>query len=123
MGALTDFGLRDEPAGDGAHVVMPSGEIDALSAPALGSRLLSLVADEGKTEIVVDLSKVTFMDSTGIGVLLNALRSLASRGGRMVLVCPSERVFRPFQITGLVNKLQIARSREEAFGHLATAWP
>jgi anti-sigma B factor antagonist len=121
MGALTDFGLKDEPAGDRTQVVMPSGEIDALSAPALGSRLLGLVADEGKTELVVDLSKVTFMDSTGIGVLLNALRSLASRGGRMVLVCPSERILRPFQVTGLVSRLQIARTREEAFGQLATA--
>jgi anti-sigma B factor antagonist len=121
MGALTDFGLNDEPVGDHMHVVMPSGEIDALSAPALGSRLLGLVADEGKTELVVDLSKVTFMDSTGIGVLLNALRSLASRGGRMVLVCPSERILRPFQVTGLVSRLQIARTREEAFGQLATA--
>jgi anti-sigma B factor antagonist len=121
MGALTDFGLRDEPAGDRTQIVMPSGEIDALSAPALGSRLLGLVADEGKTELVVDLSRVTFIDSTGIGVLLNALRSLATRGGRMVLVCPSDRILRPFQITGLVSRLQIARSREEAFGQLSTA--
>jgi anti-sigma B factor antagonist len=117
---LTDFGLRDESVGERSHVVAPSGEIDALTAPQLGSRLLGL-ADDGKTDLVVDLSKVTFMDSTGIGVILNTLRSLASRGGRMVLVCPSERILRPFQVTGLVNRLQIVGSREEALGRLATA--
>ena len=121
MGALTDFGLRDEPAGDNTHVVMPSGEIDAMSAPALGSRLLGLVSDQGKTELVVDLSNVTFMDSTGIGVILNALRAIGSRGGQMVLVCPSERILRPFEVTGLVSRLQIARTRQEAFGQLSAA--
>ena len=49
-----------------------------MTAPKLGSRLLGL-ADEGKRVVVVDLSEVTFMDSTGIGVLLNALRHFATR--------------------------------------------
>ena len=48
-----------------------------MTAPRLGSRLFGL-ADEGKRAVVVDLSDVTFMDSTGIGVLLNALRHLRS---------------------------------------------
>ena len=51
----------------------PHGEIDALTAPRLGRRLLDL-AEEGKRLLVVDLSAVTFMDSTGISVILNALR-------------------------------------------------
>jgi anti-sigma B factor antagonist len=118
MPGLTDFGLEDEPVNERTHVVAPSGEIDALTAPQLGRRLLGLV-DDGKMDLVVDLSHVTFMDSTGIGVLLNALRRLASRQGRLVLVCPTERVMRPFEITGLVGRLQIFRSREAALGGLA----
>jgi anti-sigma B factor antagonist len=120
MAALTDFGLLDEPVDESTHVVSPQGEIDALTAPQLGRRLLGLV-DEGKTGVVVDLSSVTFMDSTGIGVLLNALRALGSRRGRLVLVCPHERVLRPFQITGLTGLLPIFPSREEALGGLAGA--
>jgi anti-sigma B factor antagonist len=120
MPGLTDFGLEDEPVNERTHVVAPSGEIDALTAPQLGRCLLGLV-DKGKRDLVVDLSLVTFMDSTGIGVLLNALRGLASRHGRLVLVCPTERVMRPFEITGLVSRLQIFRSREDALGDLAGA--
>lgn len=112
------FGLSDESVDATTHVVSPEGEIDAVTAPQLGRRLLGL-ADEGKTGVVVDLSKVTFMDSTGLGVLLNALRALASRDGKLVLVCPNERVLRPFKVTGLIDRMPIFSSREAALGGLS----
>jgi anti-sigma B factor antagonist len=118
MPGRTDFGLRDEAVDEHTHVLALSGEVDAVTAPQLGRRLLGL-AREGKTHVVVDLSKVTFMDSTGIGVLLNAVRQLTTRHGRLVLVCPTERVIRPFEITGLVAHLNICRTREAALGGLA----
>lgn len=118
MSRLTDFGLRDEPVDEKTHLVAPAGEIDALTAPQLGSRLLSLVND-GKTGVVVDLSRVTFIDSTAIGVILNALRALGARSGRLVLVCPTERILRPLEVTGLTERLPIARSVEDALVSLA----
>jgi anti-sigma B factor antagonist len=117
---LIDFGLNDEAVDERTHVVAPRGEVDALTAPQLGRRLLGL-ADEGKTRVVVDLSNVTFMDSTGIGVLLYSLKQLRVRQGGLVLVCPTERIMRPFQITGLVGHLRIFGSREQALGGLAGA--
>jgi anti-sigma B factor antagonist len=113
MGGLIDFGLTDESVGETGHVVALSGEVDAHSAPRLGSRLFGL-AEEGKSRVVIDLSDVTFMDSIGIGVLLNALRHFSLRHASMVLVCPTERVLRPFQVTGLVGHVTIFGSREEA---------
>jgi len=77
------------------------------------------LADEGKRAVVVDLSDVTFMDSTGLGVLLNALRHFTVRHGRLVLVCPTERVLRPFQITVLTGHLTIYDSRKKALGCFA----
>jgi anti-sigma B factor antagonist len=120
MGGLSDFGLRDEPVDETTHVLAPTGEMDMLSAPELGRRLLNL-AEEGKTRVVVDLSGVTFIDSSGIGVLLNALRHLRARSGRLVLVCPNERIQRPFEVTGLVGHLGIFSSREDALGGFAPA--
>jgi anti-sigma B factor antagonist len=117
LGAVIDFGLVDETVDDTTHVVSLRGEIDALTAPRLGSRLFGL-ADEGKQAVVVDLSDVTFMDSTGIGVLLNALRHFTVRHIQMVLVCPTDRVLRPFQVTGLMGHLTIVDSREKALGVL-----
>jgi anti-sigma B factor antagonist len=117
---LPDFGMTEAPVDAHTHVVEPHGEVDVLTAPQLGRRLLSLT-DEGKTSVVVDLSLVTFIDSTGIGVLLNALRQITRRNGRLVLVCPSERTLRPFEITGLVGHLRIVATREEALGALTAA--
>jgi anti-sigma B factor antagonist len=118
MGGLIDFGMSDEPVDARTHIVTPHGEVDILTAPRLGRRLLGL-ADAGKTMMVVDLSMVTFMDSTGLGVLLDALRQLTSRQGNLALVCPTERVLRPFQVSGLVGHLPIFASREAALGGLA----
>ena len=115
---VIDFGLVDEAVDDSTHVVTLRGEIDAHTAPRLGSRLFGL-AGEGAKGVVVDLSQVTFMDSTGIGVLLNALRHLGMRSCQMVLVCPTERVLRPFQISGLMGHLTIFDSREKALGCFA----
>jgi len=115
---VIDFGLVDEAVDDTTHVVSLRGEIDALTAPKLGRRLYGL-CDEGKRAVVVDLSEVSFMDSTGLGVLLNALRHFKARHGQLVLVCPTERVLRPFQITGLTGHLTIFDSRETALGCFA----
>jgi anti-sigma B factor antagonist len=115
---VIDFGLVDEPVDDSTHVVSLRGEIDALTAPKLGSRLFGL-AEEGAKGVVIDLSEVTFMDSTGIGVLLNALRHMTVRSCSMVLVCPTERILRPFQVTGLTGHLTIFDSREKALVGLA----
>ena len=118
MGPLIDFGMGDEAVDERTHILTPRGEVDVLTAPQLGRRLLGL-ADAGKTRMVVDLSMVTFMDSTGLGVLLDALRQLTSRHGGLALVCPTERVLRPFQVSGLVGHLPIFSSREAALGGLA----
>jgi anti-sigma B factor antagonist len=115
---VIDFGLVDEAVGDHNHVLSLRGEIDAHTAPKLGSRLFGL-AEDGARGVVVDLSHVTFMDSTGIGVLLNALRHLNIRRCKMVLVCPTERIMRPFEVTGLTGHLTIFDSREKALGCLA----
>jgi anti-sigma B factor antagonist len=110
--------LVDERVDDATHVVSLRGEIDAMTAPRLGRRLFGL-ADEGTRGVVVDLSEVTFMDSTGIGVLLNALRHFTLRHAKMVLVCPTERVMRPFEVAGLVGIISVFDSREKALGCLA----
>jgi anti-sigma B factor antagonist len=113
MGGMIEFGVGEETVGEHTCILTPRGEVDMVTAPRLGRRLLGL-ADAGRTLMIVDLSKVTFMDSTGLGVLLDALRQLTSRHGRLALVCPTERILRPFQVSGLVGYLPIFSSREAA---------
>ena len=71
--------------------------------------------------MIVDLSKVTFMDSTGLGVLLDALRQLAKRHGKLGLVCPTERILRPFRSADSPATYRSSSTREAALGGLSGA--
>jgi anti-sigma B factor antagonist len=77
------------------------------------------LADEGKRGVVVDLTDVTFMDSTGIGVLLNAVSHFEGRHAQLVVVCDSDLILRPLQLTGVINLISVVDSREKALGALA----
>jgi anti-sigma B factor antagonist len=81
-------------------VVNLSGEIDAYTAPNLKESLLPLTQKEGNT-VEVDLGNVNYMDSTGLGVFISALKSTKENGSEMKLVNIQERVLRLFKITGL----------------------
>lgn len=77
-----------------------AGEIDAYTAPQLKESFNSLMEQDSR-EIIVDLEKVTYMDSTGLGVFIGALKSAKEKDKQLKLVNIHERVFRLFQITGL----------------------
>src|SRR5215475_4941292 len=84
----------------GYLVLEVAGEIDVYTAPQLRERLISLV-DGGARQVVVDLGRVEFLDSTGLGVLVGALKRLRGAGGELFLVCGQERLLKIFRITGL----------------------
>lgn len=84
----------------GRTVVTVGGEVDVFTAPALDERLVSLI-DEGKVRLVVDLTGVEFLDSTGLGVLVKALKRTREHDGSLDLVATQERILKVFRITGL----------------------
>ncbi len=98
---------------DGWTVIAASGEIDVAAAPALRTRLTELVED-GDVQVVVDLEEVDFIDSTGLGVLVGAVRRARSAAGDLRLVCTNSRLLKVFDVTGLDEVFTIAASVEEA---------
>lgn len=84
----------------GQTVLSVKGEVDMYSAPTLRDRLSDLI-DSGHHTVVVDLSDVGFLDSTGLGTLVAARQNATERGGSLPLVCDHERVLKLFRITGL----------------------
>ncbi|WP_369797984.1 STAS domain-containing protein [Cellulomonas sp. B6] len=87
-------------------VVHVAGEIDVSSADRLRERVSALVAEQ-RTDLVIDLTEVTFMDSTGLGLLVGTLKRVRTAGGRLVLVVDSERLLKVFRLTGLVQVFTI----------------
>ncbi len=83
-----------------------AGEIDAYTAPKLKEALLPLTKLEGKT-IIVDLEQVNYMDSTGLGVFISALKSTKEFESELRLVALQDRVRRLFEITGLDDIINI----------------
>ncbi len=84
----------------GHKVLEVGGEIDVYTAPQLRERLISMV-ESGDRRVVVDLARVEFLDSTGLGVLVGALKRLRGVEGELALVCAQERLLKIFRITGL----------------------
>jgi anti-sigma B factor antagonist len=77
------------------------------------------VLERGASLLVVDLTAATFIDSTGIGTLVTALKRLTKSGGSLELVCTEQNLLRIFELTGLDRLLSIHPSRDEALGALA----
>ncbi|HEY0187409.1 MAG TPA: STAS domain-containing protein [Cellulomonas sp.] len=98
---------------DGRTVVHVSGEIDVYTAPTLRERLTALV-DQGHADLVVDLTEVRFMDSTGLGLLVGLLKRVRGLDGRLQLVIDSERLLKVFRITALTQVFTIRTTVIEA---------
>jgi anti-sigma B factor antagonist len=98
-------------------VVQVDGEIHASTAPEFAERLHAAV-EGGKTGIVLDLTGVEFIDSTGLSVLLSGLRKVTRVGGQMVIACANPTVLRLFEITKLDSTFEILASRDEAVERL-----
>jgi anti-sigma B factor antagonist len=107
-----DLSLDTSVAGERTLVAV-GGEIDVYTAPMLRERLVSLI-DGGHHDLIVDLEGVEFLDSTGLGVLVGALKRVRAHQGSLRLVCTRERLLKIFRITGLAKVFAIYPSVDEA---------
>ncbi len=98
-----DINVSDK---DSTAVVALAGEIDAYTAPQLKEQLLPLTKESGKV-VEVNLEKVNYMDSTGLGVFVSALKSTKENKSELKLVQLQDRVMRLFEITGLTDIINI----------------
>jgi anti-sigma B factor antagonist len=107
-----DLSLSTRPEGD-RTVVEVGGEIDVYTAPKLREQLVELVND-GNYHLVVDMERVDFLDSTGLGVLVGGLKRVRAHEGSLRLVCTQERILKIFRITGLTKVFPIYPSVADA---------
>lgn len=92
------------------------GDLDLASAPSLKWALADLQA-AGSRHVVVDLAKVSFIDSTALGVLVGAQRGL-DPGVKLAIACAEENVLRIFELTGLNGMFEIVPTLHDALGYV-----
>lgn len=111
-GKPVSISVMTSEAGE-VHVVHVAGEIDVTSAAVLRDALEALIAD-GHRQLTLDLTDVTFLDSTGLGIVVGRLKRLTRHGGTMTVAVSHERVLRVFTITGLDRLLEIRPDLDSA---------
>ena len=98
---------------DGFDVIEIGGEIDVYTAPRLRESIVAAV-EAGHSRLIIDVQKVDFLDSTGLGVLVGALKRVRADGGSLDIVCTQERILKIFEITGLDKVFGLHASVDEA---------
>jgi anti-sigma B factor antagonist len=114
------FRIQQRPVDDRTTIVAVEGEIHVSTAPEF-SAMLGATVDDGHTSLVLDLTGVMFIDSTGLSVLLNALRQVTHAGGQMAVVCSNPTVLRLFEITRLDTTFDIHAELEPALALVQAA--
>ncbi|MHB0912384.1 MAG: STAS domain-containing protein [Armatimonadota bacterium] len=95
------------------HIVKVQGEVDVYTAPELKA-VLHQAIDVGAVTLVVDLSNVEYMDSSGFGTLLGATKRLRPDGGKISLAGCNKAITRMLQLTRLDSIFDMYESVDEA---------
>ena len=96
-----------------ARILDVEGEVDVYTSTQLKEIIVSTI-DAGVKTIVMNMAKVEYLDSTGLGVLIGALKHLREKQGSLIIVAPSMRIMRIFEITGLYKIFSIYQTEAEA---------
>jgi anti-sigma B factor antagonist len=113
MAERPQFSVDLARVGEDVAVIALSGEVDIYSAPQFKETLVKGI-DEGARRIIVDLTNVSFIDSTALGVLVSGAKRVRPQNGGLDIVCADENITRIFEITGLDRIFGIYPTREEA---------
>ncbi|MBR0518367.1 STAS domain-containing protein [bacterium] len=103
----------DVKEGEGCNILNVCGDVDVYTSPKVKESINALIEKE-IYNIVVNLEDVRYVDSTGLGVLIGALKKVKEHNGNIVLVCTNPQIKKIFQITGLVKIFSIFANSEDA---------
>jgi len=116
---LRAFKLIEEDLRPDCRKIQVEGELDLAVAGQLEESLVR--AGAGYREVLIDLERCEFIDSTGIAAIVQAHRQLAEQGGRVVVCAPSAQVLRVLSITGLTANGLVFENVEEALSSTVPA--
>ena len=98
--------------GSNRYLITVTGEVDLATSPELDTAIIAAI-DAAAASVVIDLSDVSFMDSSGLGVIVRALKRCREAENDLDLVITNERVLKVFGITGLDQVIPIHASIQD----------
>ena len=106
------FQVRTRVAGD-RHLIAVSGGVDMSTVPQLRQHFVDAL-NTGSPHLVIDLTDVPFIDSTGLGVLVGLLKRVRTAGGSLRVVASHSAVLAPLRVTGLHRVFNVCSTIDEA---------
>jgi len=97
----------------GIPVIRLEGEVDIYTCPQLKETILRLI-DDGEYHIIIDMEKVPYIDSAGLGVLVGARRRVGEHDGSISIVNPYPSVYKVLEITRLTKIFEVYQDKEGA---------
>jgi stage II sporulation protein AA (anti-sigma F factor antagonist) len=105
--------LDFETSGDKLILVL-SGELDHHSAEEVRNKIDDIINRVGTNKVIMDFANVTFMDSSGIGVIIGRYKKLTMKNGTLCITRVKGSVERVFELSGLFKIIKVYKTLEEA---------
>ena len=102
----------------GTLIVRLKGELDHHTAEYLKARIEQAIARGDTNHIVLSMKGLTFMDSSGLGVIIGRYKQVTARGGKLVVCDVHPSIYRLFEMSGLFKILSIQDSEQHALSSL-----
>lgn len=112
--SIPSFQIEETVLDGGTRIVDVRGELELATSPTLGQRIRRPLFWEGTERVVVDLSGVIFIDSSGASALLLSVSHARALGRSLVFVCPEGDVLRRLRLYGLESRLSMFPTRDAA---------
>lgn len=110
--------IQVRSADGGYQVCAVSGELDAYTAPDFRDALEAQL-EQGHATIVVDMGGLSYLDSTGLGILVGTAKRCRQAGGDLAVVCNRDNLLKIFNISGTQEILNVVPSLQDALERLA----
>jgi stage II sporulation protein AA (anti-sigma F factor antagonist) len=104
-----------------ALIVRLSGELDHHTADKVRSRMESAIEQVERPHVILSLRNLTFMDSSGLGVVLGRYKQITAKGGKMVVCDVNPAVYRLFEMSGLFKIVSVQENERQALSSLEVA--
>ncbi|MEC5422340.1 anti-sigma F factor antagonist [Virgibacillus sp. C22-A2] len=116
MGLSSNFDIKED-----VLIVRLSGELDHHEAEVLRNKWKDMIYKNAVKHVILNLESVTFMDSSGLGVVLGRYKEVLQLGGEMVVCSISPPVKRLFEMSGLFKIIRLEENEEFALVTLGVA--